>query len=246
MKHENSITIRHLTKKYGTKTAVDDISFDVEAGTVFALLGTNGAGKTTAVKCLCGLTEPDAGEIGYDTETGLRAPMDCREHFGLSPQENAVGMHLTVEENLRLMGKIYGVPHIPERTEQVLAQFGLTEERRTRGKALSGGMGRRLSIAMALFSRPKVLFLDEPTLGLDVLARRELWKIVESLRGQTTVLLTTHYMEEAQALADRIAVMQKGKIAAMGTLEELREQSGTDSTASLEDIFVRIMEGGSV
>ena len=246
MRYENSITVRHLTKKYGAKTAVDDISFDVEAGTVFALLGTNGAGKTTAVKCLCGLTEPDAGEIGYDTETGLRAPMDCREHFGLSPQENAVGMHLTVEENLRLMGKIYGVPHIPERTEQVLAQFGLTEERRTRGKALSGGMGRRLSIAMALFSRPKVLFLDEPTLGLDVLARRELWKIVESLRGQTTVLLTTHYMEEAQALADRIAVMQKGKIAAMGTLEELREQSGTDSTASLEDIFVRIMEGGSV
>ena len=246
MRYENSITVRHLTKKYGAKTAVDDISFDVEAGTVFALLGTNGAGKTTAVKCLCGLTEPDAGEIGYDTETGLRAPMDCREHFGLSPQENAVGMHLTVEENLRLMGKIYGVPHIPERTEQVLAQFGLTEERRTRGKALSGGMGRRLSIAMALFSRPKVLFLDEPTLGLDVLARRELWKIVESLRGQTTVLLTTHYMEEAQALADRIAVMQKGKIAAMGTLDELREQSGTDSTASLEDIFVRIMEGGSV
>ena len=243
MKYKNSITVRHLTKKYGTKTAVDDISFDVEAGTVFALLGTNGAGKTTAVKCLCGLTEPDAGEIGYDTETGLRAPMDCREHFGLSPQENAVGMHLTVEENLRLMGKIYGVPHIPERTEQVLAQFGLTEERRTRGKALSGGMGRRLSIAMALFSRPKVLFLDEPTLGLDVLARRELWKIVQSLRGETTVLLTTHYMEEAQALADRIAVMRQGKIAALGTLTELREQSGLGDGASLEEIFVQIMEG---
>ena len=243
MKYKNSITVRHLTKKYGTKTAVDDISFDVEAGTVFALLGTNGAGKTTAVKCLCGLTEPDAGEIGYDTETGLRAPMDCREHFGLSPQENAVGMHLTVEENLRLMGKIYGVPHSPERTEQVLAQFGLTEERRTRGKALSGGMGRRLSIAMALFSRPKVLFLDEPTLGLDVLARRELWKIVQSLRGETTVLLTTHYMEEAQALADRIAVMRQGKIAALGTLTELREQSGLGDGASLEEIFVQIMEG---
>ena len=246
MINENSITIRHLIKKYGTKTAVDDISFDVEAGSVFALLGSNGAGKTTTVKCLCGLMEPDGGEIGYLTETGIRTPKDSRELFGLSPQENAVGMHLTVEENLRLMGKIYGVPDIPERTEQVLAQFGLTEERHTRGKALSGGMGRRLSIAMALFSRPKVLFLDEPTLGLDVLARRELWKIVQSLRGKTTVLLTTHYMEEAQALADRIAVMRRGKIAAIGTLEELREQSELGETASLEDIFVQIMEGETV
>jgi len=240
---ENNITIRHLTKRYGTRTAVDDISFTVEAGSVFALLGANGAGKTTTVKCLCGLMEPDAGQILYTTETGHRAPKDCRAFFGLSPQENAVGMHLTVEENLRLMGKIYGVPHIPERTEQVLTQFGLAEERHTRGKALSGGMGRRLSIAMALFSSPKVLFLDEPTLGLDVLARRELWKIVLSLKGQTTVLLTTHYMEEAQALADRIAVMRQGKIAALGTLTELREQSGLGDGASLEEIFVQIMEG---
>ena len=113
---ENNITIRHLTKRYGTRTAVDDISFTVEAGSVFALLGANGAGKTTTVKCLCGLMEPDAGQIEYATETGRRAPKDCRELFGLSPQENAVGMHLTVEENLRLMGNIYGVPHIPERT----------------------------------------------------------------------------------------------------------------------------------
>ena len=243
---ENSITVRHLTKKYGTRTAVDDISFSVDAGSVFALLGSNGAGKTTTVKCLCGLAEPDAGEIGYAAETGLLPPKDCRERFGLSPQENAVGMHLTVEENLRLMGKLYGVPDIPERLEQVLTQFGLEGERRTRGKALSGGMGRRLSIAMALFSRPKVLFLDEPTLGLDVLARRELWKIVESLKGHTTMLLTTHYMEEAQALADRIAILRKGKIAASGTLEELRAQSGLGSTASLEDIFVQIMEGETV
>ena len=243
MKHENSITVRHLTKKYGTKTAVDDISFDVEAGTVFALLGTNGAGKTTAVKCLCGLTEPDAGEIGYDTETGLRAPKDCREHFGLSPQENAVGMHLTVEENLRLMGKIYGVPHIPERTEQVLAQFGLTEERRTRGKALSGGMGRRLSIAMALFSRPKVLFLDEPTLGLDVIARQDLWEVIRSLKGRITIVLTTHYMEEAETLSDRIGIMKNGKLLAVGTAAELKEKAGTNA---FEAAFVSIVKEAKV
>jgi len=125
----------------------------------------------------------------------------------------------------------------------MLSLFGLTDERRTRGKALSGGMGRRLSIAMALFSRPKILFLDEPTLGLDVLARRELWRSISALRGQVTILLTTHYMEEAQALADRIAVMKAGRIAAMGTLEELRAAVGGDA---LEDIFVRIMEGDGV
>jgi len=235
------LTISHLTKHYGAKTAVDDISFSVEAGSVFALLGSNGAGKTTTVRCLCGLLTPDAGEITAETGRGRKAPRDCREMFGLSPQENAIGLHLTVEENLRLMGQLYGVSDIPVRLEEILTRFGLAEERHTRGKALSGGMGRRLSIAMALFSRPKILFLDEPTLGLDVLARRELWKIIASLRGQTTVVLTTHYMEEAQALADRIAVMKAGKIAAMGTLEELRALAGMPE-GSLEDIFVRIME----
>jgi len=243
MKHENNITIRHLTKKYGTKTAVNDISFDVEAGSVFALLGTNGAGKTTTVKCLCGLTEPDDGEIRYDTENGLCAPKDCRELFGLSPQENAVGMHLTVEENLRLMGKIYGVPDIPERTEQVLAQFGLAEERRTRGKALSGGMGRRLSIAMAMVSSPAVLFLDEPTLGLDVIARRELWEVIRSLKGKATIILTTHYMEEAEALSDRIGVMKNGRLLAAGTAEELKKQAGADD---FETAFVSIVKEAAV
>ena len=237
------IRVHDVVRRYGTKTAVDHVSFSADAGSVFALLGSNGAGKTTLIRCMCGLLPPDEGEIGYVTDAGVLPPCVCREMLGLSPQENAVGMHLTVEENLRLMGWLFGMSDPDGRTEEILAQFGLTEERRTRGRALSGGMGRRLSIAMALFARPKVLFLDEPTLGLDVLARRELWKIIRSLRGQTTVVLTTHYMEEAQALADRIAVMRQGRIAAYGTLDRLREQSGLGQAASLEDIFVHLMEG---
>lgn len=237
------LTVFHLTKCFGSRRAVDDISFTAEAGSVFALLGSNGAGKTTAIRCMCGLLTPEGGTVEIDTGAGVRKSAECRELLGLSPQENAVGTHLTVEENLRLMGELYGVEDADSRTEEMLSLFGLTDERRTRGKALSGGMGRRLSIAMALFSRPKILFLDEPTLGLDVLARRELWRSIAALRGQVTILLTTHYMEEAQALADRIAVMKAGKIAAMGTLEELRAAVGGDS---LEDIFVRIMEGDGV
>ncbi|MBR4959516.1 MAG: ABC transporter ATP-binding protein [Clostridia bacterium] len=239
------LIVSQLTKRYGSRLAVDDISFTVPRGSVFALLGENGAGKTTAVRCMCGLLAPDGGEILYETDTGTSAPAGCREILGLSPQENAVGLHLTAEENLRLMADLYGVSDPEGRVAEMLSLFGLEEERRTRGKALSGGMGRRLSIAMALISSPSVLFLDEPTLGLDVMSRRELWRILGSLRGKMTIVLTTHYMEEAEALADRIAVMKKGKIAAMGSLDELREKNGLPG-GSLEEIFVRIMEGGAV
>ncbi|MBR5445024.1 MAG: ABC transporter ATP-binding protein [Clostridia bacterium] len=239
------LSVSHLTKRYGSRTAVDAVSFTVPRGSVFALLGENGAGKTTAVRCMCGLLAPDGGEILYETDTGAKKPSECREIFGLSPQENAVGLHLTAEENLRLMADLYGVPEPEARTAEMLSLFGLEGERRTRGKALSGGMGRRLSIAMAMISSPAVLFLDEPTLGLDVMSRRELWRILGTLRGKMTVILTTHYMEEAEALADRIAVMKKGKIAAMGSLEDLRQKTGLTG-GSLEAVFVRIMEGGAV
>ncbi len=241
------LEVRHLVKSYGKasgRRAVDDVSFVVEEGSFFALLGSNGAGKTTTVRCMCGLLSPDGGEVRISTEDGVRSPAACGSILGLSPQENAVGMGLTVTENLRLMGRLYQVPDTDERVEELLVRFGLTEERHKRGKALSGGLGRRLSIAMALFSRPRILFLDEPTLGLDVLARRELWEILRSLRGNTTVVMTTHYMEEAQALADTIAVMDRGRLLAMGTLDALRLCAGLPGDASLEDVFVQLTKGG--
>ncbi len=239
------IEVCGLVKSYGKHArAVDGVSFAVEAGSFFALLGSNGAGKTTLVRCMCGLLQPDGGEVRIAAEEGTRAPADCRSILGLSPQENAVGMGLTVEENLRLMGRLYRVPDLEGRVEELLVRFGLTKERHKRGKALSGGLGRRLSIAMALLSRPRILFLDEPTLGLDVLARRELWELLRSLRGNTTVVMTTHYMEEAQALADRIAVMDRGKLLSLGTLDQLREKAGLSTDASLEDVFVQLTKGG--
>ena len=238
------LTVSHLTKCYGARKAVDDVSFALPRGSVFALLGSNGAGKTTAVRCMCGLLPPDQGKIRIQTDAGESAPEKCRVMFGLSPQENAVGGQLTVEENLRLMGKLYGTTDTEARLEEMLVTFGLEKERRTKGKSLSGGMGRRLSIAMALFSRPQILFLDEPTLGLDVLSRRSLWQTIRALDGQTTILLTTHYLEEAQALAHRIALMKEGKIMVQGTMEQLRTVAGMPD-ASLEDIFVRYMEGGT-
>ncbi len=236
--------VRHLVKCYGkgtkAKRAVDDVSFTVEEGSFFALLGSNGAGKTTAVRCMCGLLTPDSGEILAAYQGQMVPPERCRGILGLSPQENAVGNGLTVAENLRLMGELYQVPGREERLEELLVRFGLTEERHKRGKALSGGLGRRLSIAMALFSRPRILFLDEPTLGLDVLARRELWDILRQLKGNTTVVLTTHYMEEAQALADKIAVMDKGKLLALGELSLLQKEAGLGADASLEEVFVAL------
>lgn len=241
---DNILTVSHLTKCYGSRRAVDDVSFALPRGSVFALLGSNGAGKTTAVRCMCGLLPPDQGEIRIQTAAGASAPEQCREMFGLSPQENAVGGQLTVEENLRLMGHLYGTTDTEARLEEMLVTFGLEKERRTKGKALSGGMGRRLSIAMALFSRPQILFLDEPTLGLDVLSRRSLWQTIRALEGQTTILLTTHYLEEAQALAHQIALMKEGKIIVQGTMDQLRAAAGMPD-ASLEDIFVRYMEGGT-
>ncbi len=235
-----------LVKRYGKQSpAVDGVSFTVEEGAFFALLGSNGAGKTTLVRCMCGLLQPDGGEVRISTQEGVRSPLACRSILGLSPQENAVGMGLTVEENLRLMGRLYRVPDLEGRVEALLVRFGLTKERHKRGKALSGGLGRRLSIAMALLSRPRILFLDEPTLGLDVLARRELWELLRSLRGNTTVVMTTHYMEEAQALADKIALMDRGKLLSLGTLDQLRMRAGLSGDASLEDVFVQLTKGGN-
>lgn len=236
-----AVEVKNLTKKYKMKTAVDGISFKVESGELFALLGVNGAGKTTTIRMISCLSTPDSGEIfvcGYSCKTESEK---VKAVTGISPQDTAVAGNLTVRENLEFMAKIYGFDRdkVKKRTEEMINLFNLSEVENSRAKTLSGGWQRKLSIAMALISEPKVLFLDEPTLGLDVLARRELWSAIDKLKGKITIILTTHYMEEAEQLSDRIAVMIGGRIAAIGSLAEIEEISGKKG---LENAFVEIAE----
>ncbi len=236
-----AVEARNLTKKYKTKVAVDGINLKVEEGELFALLGVNGAGKTTTIRMFSCLSTPTEGEAfinGYNCGT---EPSAVKAQIGISTQDTAVAENLTVRENLEFIAQVYGFDKakVKERAEEMIALFKMNEVENCRAKTLSGGWKRKLSIAMALISEPKVLFLDEPTLGLDVLARRELWKAIEALKGKITILLTTHYMEEAEALSDRIAVMIDGKVVACGTLSELEQLSGK---TGLENAFVEIAE----
>lgn len=231
----NAIQILKLTKEYGGRRVVDRLELSVPAGELFALLGVNGAGKSTTIKMLSCLTVPTEGDgllMGHSIRTQSR---QAREILAVSPQETAVAPNLTVAENLALMAGIYGRPK--EEAAQVMERLGLSPWAKQRAKTLSGGWQRRLSIAMALVSQPEVLFLDEPTLGLDVLARRELWGVIRGLKGHTTIVLTTHYLEEAESLADRIGVMKAGRLQAVGTAEELKALAGQDR---FEDAFVAL------
>lgn len=239
----NAIETRALTKRFGRKTAVDHIDLTIREGELFALLGVNGAGKTTTIRMLSCLSAPTEGECAVCGFSCSREAAQVKARIGLSPQDTAVAENLTVRENLHFMAQVYGLGAADgsARVQELLRRFGLDEVENDRAKTLSGGWKRKLSIAMALIGNPSVLFLDEPTLGLDVLARRELWRVIEGLRGKVTVVLTTHYMEEAQQLADRIAVMIGGRIAAMGTLEELEARTGRKG---LEEAFVAIAEEG--
>jgi ABC-2 type transport system ATP-binding protein len=214
----------------------------VEEGELFALLGVNGAGKTTTIRMLSCLSAPTEGECRVCGFSCSREKDQVKARIGLSPQDTAVAENLTVRENLHLMAQVYGLAPAgaKARVEELLGLFGLGEVENQRAKTLSGGWKRKLSIAMAMIGQPKVLFLDEPTLGLDVLARRELWKVIRALKGRITILLTTHYMEEAEQLADRIAVMIGGRIAACGTLSQLESLTGK---TGLEEAFVAIAEG---
>lgn len=230
-----------LTKKYKTKTAVDGIDFHVEKGELFALLGVNGAGKTTTIRMLTCLSKPTSGSAevcGHNTLTESEA---VKRIIGISPQDTAIAENLTIKENLQLVCKIYGFSKdkTTAKINEMTDIFGLSDVLNDRAKTLSGGWKRKLSIAMALISEPEVLFLDEPTLGLDVLARRELWRAIEALKGKITIILTTHYMEEAESLSDRIAIMLGGRIAAMGTLSEIEQIAGEDG---LEASFVKIAD----
>lgn len=241
------IDIKGLTKRFGNHTAVDGVDLSVGEGELFGLLGVNGAGKTTLIRMLSCLSRPTAGEAYMDGHSVTTDPTAVKAVIGVSPQATAVAPNLTVRENLELMARVYGdsPKEASARAEAVIQQHSLGEIATHRAKVLSGGWQRRLSIAMAVISDPKILFLDEPTLGLDVLARRELWRTVESMKGQKTILLTTHYLEEAEALCDRIAVMVKGQIRAIGSPDELKAST---NTATLEDAFIRIAEnmGGAL
>ena len=235
-----AIKTENLIKRYKDKTAVDGLSLTVNEGELIALLGVNGAGKTTTVKMLTCLTKPTEGKaeiMGYDI---MKDPDEVKRLVGVSPQDTSVAENLTVKENLEFMAGLYlSKDKAGAAVARTIKAFGLEEFSGKKAKLLSGGWKRKLSIAMAIIGEPKVLFLDEPTLGLDVLARRQLWREIEALKKDMTIVLTTHYMEEAQALADRIVIMSEGKVYAVGTLSELENLTGKQG---LEDVFVSIVE----
>lgn len=236
-----AIEIKSLRKEFGKKTAVEDLNLTIYNGEVFAFLGVNGAGKTTTIKMLCGLSKPTSGDafvLGHSIVTELDK---VKQVGNLSPQETSVAPNLSVLENLQFIAGIYGFDQetTQRKVNEIVREFGFDEVLKSRAKTLSGGWQRKLSIAMALITDPQVLYLDEPTLGLDVLARRDLWKVIRSLKGKVTVILTTHYMEEAQELSDRIAIMANGRLLAVGDLIELGKKTGKER---LEDIFVSIVE----
>lgn len=238
----DAIRIEGLTKQYKNIIAVDNLSLSVKRGELFSLLGVNGAGKTTTIKMLSCLTRPTAGDAWLEGKSVLRDTFSVKSIIGVSPQETAVAAGLTVKENLELICGVHSFPK--DKTEkkiEALSQLlDLKSVHSRKAGKLSGGWQRRLSIAMALISEPKILFLDEPTLGLDVIARSELWDIIRSLKGTVTIVLTTHYMEEAEALSDRVAIMRDGKLLACASPAEIKEKTGTDR---FEDAFIKIVKG---
>ena len=242
MSDMSAIRIDGLTKRYKDVVAVDGLSLNIEEGELFSLLGVNGAGKTTTIKMLSCLTSPSDGEAFLMGKSILRDTAEVKSIIAVSPQETAVASGLSVRENLELICGVHGFSR--EKREgkiSVLAkQLGLESVMRKKAGKLSGGWQRRLSIAMALISEPKILFLDEPTLGMDVIARSELWDLIRALKSKATIILTTHYMEEAEALSDRIAIMKDGKLLIVGTADTIKETAGTQN---FEEAFIRIVKG---
>ena len=238
---EYAIKITGLTKKYKEITAVDDLNLEIKNGELFSLLGVNGAGKTTTIKMLSTLTLPTKGDAVVSGESIISSPNLVKERIGVSPQETAVAPSLSVKENLTLMCDVHGLKKdkAKEKIEELSKALDLESVMNRKAGKLSGGWQRRLSIAMALVSEPKVLFLDEPTLGLDVIARSELWDLIESLKGKTTIVLTTHYMEEAEALSDRLGVMKNGRLLFTGTVKEMKEKTGAER---IEDAFIKMIK----
>lgn len=239
------IKTTELVKGYRDITAVDKLNLDIGQGELFSLLGVNGAGKTTTIKMLTGLTLPTAGDALVGGYSITKEPNQVKRMIGVSPQETAVAPNLSVKENLELICGIYGFSKekTKKRIEEISKQFSLGEVLKRKAGKLSGGWQRRVSIAMALISEPRILFLDEPTLGLDVIARHDLWEVIRTLKGKITIILTTHYMEEAEALSDRIGIMRSGSLLAVGTAEELKKKA---NAKDFETAFVSIVKEGMV
>ena len=238
----NAIKIEGLSKRYGDVLAVDSLSLCINEGELFSLLGVNGAGKTTTIKMLSCLSEPTEGDAYLLGKSIRRDASEVKSLIAVSPQETAVAPALSVRENLEFICGVHGFSKDKRRAkiDELTALLGLDSVINRKAGKLSGGWQRRLSIAMALISEPQILFLDEPTLGLDVIARSELWDIIRSLRGKVTIILTTHYMEEAEALSDRIAIMKDGKLLTCDTPDAIKEQTGEDS---IEKAFIKIVRG---
>lgn len=237
-----AIEIKALTKRYKDVVAVDELSLSVNEGELFSLLGVNGAGKTTTIKMLSCLTEPTEGDAYLMGKSVCKDTTEVKTLIAVSPQETAVAPGLSVCENLELMCGVHGFTKDKCRSKinDLTEILGLKSVIGRKAGKLSGGWKRRLSIAMALISEPKILFLDEPTLGLDVIARSDLWDIIRALKGKITIVLTTHYMEEAESLSDRIAIMKDGKLLVCDTADKIKEMAGIDD---FEQAFVRIVKG---
>lgn len=238
----DAIKIENLTKKYGKLTAVKDLNLCIEEGELFSLLGVNGAGKTTTIKMLSCLTTPTDGDAFLLGKSICSEADKVKKVIAVSPQETAIAKGLTAQENLELICGVHGFKKEQRlsKIKELTSLLGLESILQRRAGKLSGGWQRRLSIAMALISEPKILFLDEPTLGLDVIARSELWDIIRSLKGKVTIILTTHYMEEAEALSDRIAIMKDGALLICDTAEKIKEVAGAKT---FEEAFIKVVKG---
>lgn len=232
----------NLTKCYKNLTAVDKLNLTVEKGELFALLGVNGAGKTTTIKMLSTLTQPSSGEAFLNGYSIIKEKQKVKEIIGVSPQETAIAPNLSVEENLDFIASLYGFnkEKRKEKIEELTETFSLESVLKRKAGKLSGGWQRRVSIALSLISEPEILFLDEPTLGLYIIARNELWTFISSLKGKITIILTTHYLEEAEALSDRVAIMKDGHLITVGTAKEIKENENEES---FEKAFIKLVGG---
>ena len=240
-----AIQTAKLVKQYGSLRAVDKLDLEVRQGELFSLLGVNGAGKTTTIKMLTCLTKPTDGDALVGGYRVTKQAEQVKQIIGVSPQETAIAPNLTVEENLELICGIHGFSKEKQaaKIRELSRQVSLDPVLQRKAGKLSGGWQRRVSIAMALISEPEILFLDEPTLGLDVIARHDLWEVIRCLKGRVTIILTTHYMEEAENLSDRIGIMKEGRLLAVGTVEELKEKAGTED---FETAFVSLVKEAEV
>jgi len=236
-----AIETKALTKKFKEKVAVDNLNLKIEEGQLFSLLGVNGAGKTTTIRMLLGLSKESSGSIKIYQKDFKKNKSELKQIMNVSPQETAIAPNLSVRENLEFISGVYNIKDKKVKVNELLKLFKLEKIEKQRVKRLSGGWQRRLSIAMALVNEPKILFLDEPTVGLDVIARKELWEIIKDLKKKVTIILTTHYMEEALALSDIVGIISEGKLNAIGTPQELIKKA---NVKTFEEAFIKLATGG--